>query len=55
MALKMKKRLSKISKKIIISFDMTEEEWEKYSKLHPNAERKYHNIIPDRKKHKNLS
>jgi hypothetical protein len=33
------------------AFDMTEREWEEYSKLHPNAKKENHNIIPVPGKH----
>ena len=49
-------RIAEISKKIassyindcnsIKSFEMTEDEWKKYSKLHPGAKKENHNIIP---------
>lgn len=46
--------INEIEAKEIESFDMTEREWEEYSKKHPNALRENHNIIPvPGKSHKN--
>lgn len=42
-------RLIKVAKQIL-SFDMTEDEWKRYHKEHPNSERKNHHIIPNPKK-----
>ena len=42
-------RLRKIANKLIKSFEMTEEEWVKYKKRHPNAKRENHKIINKQK------
>ena len=49
-------KIAKISKKIatdyinagslVKSFEMTEEEWKKYSKLHPHAKKENHRVVP---------
>ena len=34
--------------KTIHSFEMTEKEWERYSRKHPNADRNNHTIVPSK-------
>lgn len=41
--------LDKIVSRLVLSFEMTETEWKKYHKEHPNAEKRNHHIIPDPK------
>ena len=38
---------------MIKSFEMTEDEWKKYNKLHPNADKKNHTIIQKKRKTRN--
>ena len=42
---KIAKQLLKIAKQLL-SFDMTEREWQEYHKEHPNADKRNHHIIP---------
>ena len=46
---RMLKVANNLMEDLVKSFEMTEEEWKKYSQLHPNAKRENHQIVPDRK------
>ena len=48
-----RKRMLKVANNlmedVVKSFEMTEDEWKKYSEAHPNAKRENHQIVPNRK------